>query len=227
MFSFHLISPFFYFLFVELITKIEPCPKSLHMVVTRKYHNIFLSILSFLMMLGIFLPTLSSNKFKSIHDLICKPYEYSTDLKMWVNIFLYSKYIEWGDTLFLHLSKKPISNLQYYHHMSTAFLVYLHIKNEFVSPTMFIGMFLNSFVHVLMYWYFAYPKGIMKNIRNQITQLQILQHILCFFSIVYAILNKPNCIQNSYSNEIGAFLYTFYLCSFIHFYIQKNYKKID
>lgn len=61
--------------------------------------------------------------------------------------FLWSKYWEWLDTLFLHLSGKPISQLQYTHHMSTAMLVYY--KTTKVSMIALIVSSLSSFGNVI------------------------------------------------------------------------------
>ena len=131
----------------------------------RRFHNMLLSFMSFIMLVGITYSTYRNNKFQSLNNLLCKPYNYDIIALSSSWMFLYSKYIEWGDTLFLHLSGKNISMLQYTHHMSTALLVYIHLR-EFISPLIYIYMALNCFVHVLMYWYFAFPRGILFKFRK-------------------------------------------------------------
>ena len=141
-----------------------------------------------------------------------------------VELFLYSKYLEWGDTLFLHLSGKPITMLQYTHHMTTSFLVYTNMY-EYISPHLFIFQATNCFVHVPMYWYFAFPNGFFRKFKKIITQIQIVQHVICLITIVYT-MNLNNCEQNIYGNQTGLFMYMMYLFYFSIFYIKTYLKNI-
>ena len=218
----HLFSPFLYIIFVETIKIFKPIPSSTIMLEYRKYHNICLSILSLLMLIGITYGNYVTNKFSSVNNLLCLTYNNNYFALTSAKFFLYSKYLEWGDTSFLHLSDKKISNLHYTHHMTTALLMYLN-QADYLSPSMFIFMGLNCFIHIFMYWYFAFPKGILKKIRKQITQIQIIQHIICISTIIYT-MNLDNCKHNNYGNESALLLYLMYLFYFIIFYIQ-SYKK--
>ena len=136
-------------LFVKFVQLLTPTPKSKIMFLFRKIHNIILSLLSLLMFLGIFYSNVEMDKFSSVNNLLCKSYQNNYNAHISVNMFLYSKYLEWFDTLFLHLSGKKISSLQYTHHMSTAILVYINLI-DYISPHMFIFMGMNCFVHILM-----------------------------------------------------------------------------
>ena len=219
----HLLSPFLYILFVEFIKILPSCPDSMVMKKIRFIHNYFLSILSFIMLLGITIGNYQTDKFSNVRNLLCLTYNNNYFANISVDVFLYSKYLEWLDTLFLHLSNKEISNLQYYHHMSTALLVYLN-KQSYLSPHVFVFMSLNCFVHIFMYWYFAYPHGILKKFRMFITLSQIVQHILCLLTVVYTMTLK-DCDQNKYGNITGLFLYLLYLGYFSHFYCKNYFKK--
>ena len=163
----HNISPIIYIGFVKLFDFIPVIKNNNYMRFLRKLHNIIFSILSFIILIGITYGNYQANKFNSLNDLLCKKYNNNISL-LSVKLFLYSKYLEWFDTLFLHLSGKQITTLQYTHHMSTAILVYNNF-NYFISPHIFIFMSLNCLVHVFMYWYFAYPKAIIRqeNSRNK------------------------------------------------------------
>jgi len=209
--------------FVKILVLIPPCPASKFMKFYRQIHNIILSVLSFLMLVGITFGTYSAGKFKSLNDLVCLSYDNNLVAYTSAYIFLYSKYIEWGDTVFLHLSGKPITMLQYTHHMTTVFLVYIH-NHEYMSPSYFIAMSLNCFVHVPMYWYFAFPTGFLYKFRKTITQIQIVQHILCLITTIYAFSIK-NCEQNKYGTEFALVLYSMYLFFFSLFYIKSYLKK--
>ena len=229
MFLLHMLSPILYMVFVKKIELIPTCPTSIVMKNCRKLHNIVLSIMSFVMLMVLFYSTYKSNKLGSVEDFICKPYSNDTLTQTNVNIFLYSKYLEWGDTVFLHLSGKQITMLQYTHHMTTAFLTGLN-NAEYITPGIIIPMGLNCLVHIPMYWYFAYPKGVLQQFRKQITQIQIIQHVLVLSSLIYGSYYyfKPTeryyfCEQNKYGLQAGLLLYIMYLTYFSLFYIS-NYK---
>ena len=102
--------------------------------------------------------------------------------------------------------------------MTTAILMYSNMI-EYISPHIFIFMSLNCFVHIFMYWYFAYPRGFLFKYRKYITQFQILQHIICLLTIIYT-NNLNNCNQNKYGNIAGLIAYLMYLFYFLMFYIK-------
>jgi len=140
-----------------------------------------------------------------------------------VYVFLYSKYLEWLDTVFLHLSGKRISMLQYTHHMTTVVTLYVNFM-DYVSPCIIVPMGLNCLVHIPMYWYFAFPKGFLYKYRMLITRSQIIQHILVIISAIYTYI-MDNCEQNKYGNIIGLLMYFMYLFYFTVFYINSYLKK--
>ena len=119
--------------------------------------------------------------------------------------------------------KKKISMLHYTHHMTTAFTMYFNIS-EYLSPQAIIFLSSNCFVHTLMYWYYAYPRGFLYKFRRLITQLQIIQHITCLLTIIYT-QNLKNCEQNKYGNQIAFISYLMYLIYFVLFYINAYLKK--
>ena len=220
----HIISPGLYVLFVKMFKYIEPCPEYFFMKLARYHHNISLAALSFIMLVMITIGNYQTNKFDSIHNLLCSSYQDNWYANTGAKMFLWSKYLEWGDTLFLHLSNKPISMLQYTHHMSTAFLMHTNF-DEYLSPHMYVFMGSNCFVHIWMYWYFAEPKGWLYPYRECITRIQIVQHILCLYTIYKTyMIGSHSCEQNKYGNFCGALMYSMYLFYFILFYINKyNY----
>ncbi len=220
----HLLSPIIYIFYTKSFLFFKPCPKSNLMIKMRTAHNIILCLLSLIMFVGILYSNYKTSKLNSIHNILCKSYNNDSFSLLNAHLFLYSKYLEWGDTLFLHLSGKQISMLQYTHHMSTAFLVYLNTM-DFMNSHYLIPMALNCFVHFWMYLYFAFPKGILKYFRKQITQIQIIQHIICIITSIY-INTLHNCHQNKYGNKCGLLLYLIYLFYFSVFYINVYFKKL-
>lgn len=75
-----------------------------------------------------------------------------------------------------------------------------------------------------MYWYFAYPKGVLYKYRKLITQSQIVQHIICVSVSLYT-LTLDNCKQSKYGNECGSLLYIMYLFYFTAFYLKSYLNK--
>ena len=215
----HLLSPLLYILFVKSFDIIEPIPKSTTMKFCLKLHNIFLSFLSLLMLMGIIYGNYITGKLDSYYNLLCLPYNNNEIVHLFYSMCLYSKYIEWGDTLFLHLSGKKITMLQYTHHMSTAILIYCN-SIDFITSTAIIPMGINCLVHIPMYWYFAYPKGFLYKYRKIITKSQIIQHIIVLITQIHA-YTLDNCNYNQNGSFLGLFLYLMYLGYFLNFYIQK------
>ena len=219
----HILSPILYYLFVKSFNFVKPMPKNNYMLYFRTKHNEFLSILSFIMLVGIIIFNFNNNKLFNLNAMICNEYivdPYNIGYYS-VYLFLYSKYIEWFDTLFLYLSNKKISSLQFNHHLSTVLLSYFNINNK-ITPAIFIFMASNCFVHIPMYWYFAYPKGILYHYRKYITIIQIIQHIVCFGTCISTFFILENCEQPYIGNILAIILYSIYFSQFLHFYLT-NY----
>jgi hypothetical protein len=215
----HKLSPLIYTIFVKIISFFPAIPNSENMLFFRKMHNLFLSILSLIMLIGLIYGNYLDNKLATTYNFFCLANEsYWTTLS--VKTFLYSKYLEWLDTLFLVLSGKSISMLQYTHHMTTAILAFYNYY-PVISPFINIFIILNCLVHVFMYWYFAYPKGYLHKFRRMITQLQIIQHIICLSTLIITPFIN-NCSQNFYGHILGFFMYSMYLFYFILFYLNKK-----
>ena len=221
----HLTSPALYAGYVHLLQKLPSCPDNSIMKFARTAHNVNLSLLSAAMFVIAFIGQVQTGKFASTYAFFCKSYDDNWYMNLAGQAFLYSKYLEWGDTLFLQLSGKPISMLQYTHHMSTAVLTHVAYTRTILSPhgMMFLGT--NTLVHMPMYWYFAYPKGFLHRYRRQITQSQIIQHVVCLGTIVYT-MNTDNCEQAEYVNPLGLAMYLMYLFYFVSFYFGSG-KKTD
>ena len=222
---FHSSSPLLYVLYVEYIRIIPPCPQNINMRIARYCHNSFMALISGLIFVMINIGNAQTDKFSSIDNLICKSYDNNWMAYTGAELFLWSKYLEWIDTLFLQLSGKPITELHYTHHMSTALLMYYNTTPT-LTHSMYIFMGSNTFIHVFMYWYYADSYGWLYPYRQWITRGQILQHILCLITI-YAtnILGEEHCKENVYGNVFAFLLYHMYLVYFMVFYLKK-YEKV-
>ena len=144
------------------------------------------------------------------------------------HIWLYSKIYEWFDTLFLILSDKTVISLHRNHHASTALLVLIqYIGRDVRTSISDIPVFLNSIVHVFMYLYYLNPP-VFLYMKKFITRIQILQHIIALFIIIYTtiivMLGNQQCDTGIISNFISLLSYTMYLVQFWNFYIT-SYSK--
>lgn len=134
-----------------------------------------------------------------------------------VGLFVYwmTKYYELMDTVFMLLRHKirQISFLHVFHHASMAFLSdYSYNYAPYV--TIAFGLCINSFVHVVMYGYYAltaiYPLQEFAW-KRRITQLQMIQFVIGLTHSAYGYLYYRICIY--------AVLYTFtLLVLFSNFY---------
>ena len=182
--------------------------KNIYFLNARRYYNLCMSTLSFYMLVCIFYGNYLDNKFYNIESLLCK----ENNSAMTINshyIFYYSKYLEWIDTLFLVLANKPIRPIHIIHH---AIVPYLTIYSFGASYSL-IFMGTNTFVHTIMYLYYAYP-SYLKSIRKMITYIQILQHFFCFFVTFYVKLIDDCKIANSITNKFAMYSYLLFIYLF-------------
>uniref|UniRef100_A0A915AZF4 Elongation of very long chain fatty acids protein n=1 Tax=Parascaris univalens TaxID=6257 RepID=A0A915AZF4_PARUN len=97
----------------------------------------------------------------------------------WSLLFAISKLVEFVDTLFIVLKKKPLIFLHYYHH--AAVLIYtVHSGAENTAAgRAFISM--NFFAHSLMYTYYAFTAAKLRPprwISMGVTTVQIVQMLI-------------------------------------------------
>lgn len=160
----------------------------------------------------------------SLHPFVCKVYQETGALYFIMYSFYLSKYWEWIDTYFIVHSSKKLTNLHYYHHMTTPMLSYVNTFYKGVSPSFIYACFLNTFVHTFMYWYYAFPDSKLRKYKKTITSIQICQHIYSFSSSIYI---YRNCYDKAYALAIllNLICYFYYLTMFVKFYL-KNYLNV-
>jgi hypothetical protein len=135
-----------------------------------------------------------------------------------LHVFLFSKLWEWIDTILLVINKKKVIPLHWWHHSTITWAFY----TGFYSSSVYTIAFLNSFIHIIMYLYYAEVKMI-QPYAKYLTSLQIIQ----LFSGVYM-----NTLSYFYHTEsryklfslINGFICLSYGCMFLQFF-QKKYSK--
>ena len=185
---------------------------------------------------------------KGWHATLCKAYKTETweedaflfvgRAGLWTWLFMLSKIIELGDTIFVVLRKQKLIFLHWYHHitvMTYAWYFYAHTHT--------IGgwyTWMNYFVHSFMYSYYTVcasgrwrpPKGV----SILITLLQLLQMVSGLIANLYVVFNIyltpgfycDGVADASYSpSGWGAAMYCSYFVLFVHFFYTTYVKKVS
>ena len=184
---YHLASPLIYWALIKFVTTfVPPCPKSPLFQKFRSFHNICMTVCSYVI-IGLSLPPmLNRMDFTQsigtiLDDLVCKPV--IQDVWAWRigTVFLFTRWWELVDSILIVLGGKKISSLHWNHHASICFLAWsatrkLIFPNGLTYPTSFtldgvVGAYsvshvaaayffpscLNGCAHALMYWWYFNP----------------------------------------------------------------------
>jgi len=201
--------------------------------------NLSLSIFSLLGFLRVFTnikDSIFNNDDTIINNFlnsICN-FERNSLLIFWASLFIISKIVEFGDTVFLLLKKRTVIFLHWYHHLT----VFLYLWNSYIEETVNNGrwfMCMNFFIHFIMYLYYSIQSlkiiNIPRIISKTITILQITQMaigiIICLINYYYSIYN--NCIKSWFNLNCGLIMYISYFILFYKFFIDtyKSKKKVN
>jgi len=185
-------------------------------------HNMFMSVLSLVMLLGIVLGAYQKERFSSFSNYACNRTMKNVGLLPFsMYVFYLSKAFEFVDTFLLVLTKKKLIWLHKIHHLTTMSLVW-HAMHIDMAAEITCGA-LNCFVHVIMYLYFASPINFL---RPFITFFQIFQFVLALGVIGYAsyvryFTSLPPCEGTALGEFHGIFMYGVYLAMFVNFFVQQ------
>ncbi|CAG0890690.1 unnamed protein product [Cyprideis torosa] len=116
------------------------------------------------------------------HQSACRGRIFTPLECLWEVLFTASKAVEFGDTFFLILRKRPVGFLQVYHHGTVLMFSWYSLAYDNATKRLFASM--NFTVHSVMYTYFALKAlGIFvpKPIAKSITTLQMSQFALGLF----------------------------------------------
>jgi len=142
------------------------------------------------------------------------------DTSLILTIFLISKVFEWIDTIALIVNNKKTIPLHLWHHATIGVGFY---TGYYTYSGFWIG-FLNSFIHIIMYAYYANIGGVRK-IARYLTQLQIIQLFGGVFMNYLSYINQPLERYKNYSLINGAICLS-YGVMFLDFYANKYKKKL-
>lgn len=141
-----------------------------------RFWNLFLTILSIFMLIGLVkalgLSLLNRGFEASLCDSDRKFWNGPT--MFWIAIFTYSKYAELFDTVLLIVRNKPVLFLHWYHHMTVLAYTWFALSVQF-APGFFFGV-INCAVHSIMYYYYyRMACNVYCSYSKVVTTIQIVQ----------------------------------------------------
>jgi len=160
--------------------------------------------------------------FKIMCDSQCNILE--GPIAFWVYVFLLSKYYEFLDTFFIVIKKNPLIFLHWYHHILTLLITWAGIK--YGVGFQYMALITNTFVHIIMYWYFFLTSQGVKNIwwKPYLTIAQMIQFGMngCGITLWYYWDYKHGCCGDDMTVFWVLFanitFFILFLNSFIHNY---------
>ncbi|CAG7713198.1 unnamed protein product [Allacma fusca] len=167
--------------------------------------------------------TLSSPE--GTYKTICvgTPHNYATSF--WAYLFVLSKLVEFGDTAFIVLRKQKLITLHWFHHVTTLLLTWLAMEHYDALGRVFV---INTFIHSIMYSYYALKAlkvKIPKRFAKSLTTLQIIQMFMViyinFSSVYFMAMGRP-CKRNINVVYLSGIIIPIFAYLFIQFF-RKTY----
>jgi hypothetical protein len=132
----------------------------------------------------------------------------------WIFLFILSKLVELGDTVFLILRNRKVPFIHCYHHIATLVLAY--VQGIKLTKTMEWATCMNLVIHSWMYGHYAITSIYPIRGNKVLSILQICQMIHGIFMCGYQISYCNNDLDFA-----GFILYIIYAFLFIKMYIDK------
>eukprot|EP00160_Parvularia_atlantis_P003762 Unigene13159_Nuclearia_a/m.39858 Unigene13159_Nuclearia_a/g.39858 ORF Unigene13159_Nuclearia_a/g.39858 Unigene13159_Nuclearia_a/m.39858 type:complete len:280 (-) Unigene13159_Nuclearia_a:37-876(-) len=161
----------------------------------------------------------------------CNPPEDTSELGRWSThllfVFFAQKFWEFLDTWFFILRCKfdQVSFLHVYHHASIVAVVGFLMPYNF-SGDMYLPMVANSFVHVVMYSYYALSsqpqfKGLTNAIKPHITTMQLVQFVAIAYQNVLSYTRGSACMPNLFMSALLVLYMITMIVLFSNFFVAK------
>ena len=146
-------------------------------------------------------------------------------LKLWSLLFLLSKTVELGDTVFVVLRKTPLNFLHWYHHVTVyVYTAWFSAVNSGLAHWFGIT---NYFVHSIMYSYYTLKSAgfkVPQAVAQVITSLQLAQFVLGLVGTLTAYIQKSSgveCDSPYVFLNTGLAIYGSYFVLFLNFFYQR------
>ncbi|NWI18136.1 ELOV6 protein, partial [Crypturellus soui] len=143
--------------------------------------------------------------------------------KLWAYLFMLSKVVELGDTVFIVLRKKRLIFLHWYHHVTT--LIYTWFAYIQSTPGTLLFTAMNCTVHTFMYSYYAMRAAgiwVPRYIAIAITFSQILQMLVAVIvNILIFFWMEHEVFHTCWSGVLfSVLMYLSYLVLFCNFFYK-------
>lgn len=146
---------------------------------------------------------------------------------LWMCLFIYSKFPELGDTVFLVFRKKPVIFLHWFHHVTVLLYCWHSYHMRIACGLWFAAM--NYSVHSVMYFYYfmtniGYYK-LMRPFAPFITLVQILQMVggVTVLVSVYRMPEGEACHNDKANVRLGLAMYMSYFILFCVLFYHKYF----
>ncbi|OLY85759.1 putative elongation of fatty acids protein 1 [Smittium mucronatum] len=209
--------------------------KPLELNAYTQFHNIYLSVISGLLLALFFeqlLPNLSQH---GLFWSICDRDAWTQKLELLYYINYMIKWIEFIDTFLLVLKKKKTPFLHVYHHSMTMILCFTQLEGT--TSVSWVPVTINLLVHVIMYYYYYLTAiGVRVWWKKLVTAVQIIQFVIdlgfvyfCSYNVFvdnYKV-NLPyvgSCRGSEFAAIFGCLLLSSYLLLFVNFFVN-TYKR--
>lgn len=166
--------------------------------------------------------------YEDFYMSVCKvPALKHPPLNIWGWLFIISKFLELGDTVFIVLRKTSLQFLHWYHHVTV--LIYTWFANSY-SPPSAVGLWfasMNYAVHSIMYSYYAIKatgRKIPQWISQVITMLQLCQMFMAITCVTVAYNSYHSGKDCDFQDEVfytGMAIYGTYALLFLNFFYQR------
>jgi len=160
---------------------------------------------------------------------ICVRENFNESSAFWGWLYMCSKIVEFGDTFFIILRKKPLIFLHWWHHITVLNAVWI-TSFHFDPVGRWFGI-VNLGVHSLMYTYYALKSVnvyIPKKISMTLTTLQIGQMVWAVYLNLYSIYLKHSgreCARDDAGVKVHFACYLSYLILFSNYFYKVYFGK--
>lgn len=141
-------------------------------------------------------------------------------------LFIFSKIPEFGDTVLMVLSGRPVIFLHWYHHITVCLFCWHTFATKSSIGLWFMTM--NYFVHSVMYFYYfltQFGTAMRKRlaiVKTPITILQTSQMFIGTFICIYSLVHRDYCPSQNQTNSIlGLMMYSTYFYLFFQFLLKQ------
>lgn len=146
-------------------------------------------------------------------------------LSLWAYLFVLSKLVEFGDTLFIVLRKTPLNFLHWYHHVTVLLYSWYGLATRNTAGHWFSS--LNFGIHALMYSYYMFKSvgfHIPSSVAKAITTLQLAQFVVGLSVVLAGVWMRwagLECGMSDIHIRAGFVMYGSYFILFLNFFYKR------